>query len=649
MKGNEHFPGIKSRNQVSPKKPSNFFVFLFLISFVLSFNGLFAATVQNDEPKGENKGLQDTPPVITVVSATRREIPIEKATRAVTVITREQIERSGKVFLLDLLRGVPGVMVIQLGTFGREAHVVMRGVNKESTLVMMDGVQINNSNQSLASLQHITTTDIERIEIIRGSQSVLYGADAVGGLINIVTKPGRGKGLSASGMFDYGTYNTFHEEGTVSGSWDKFSFSGAGGRIDTEGLGHNDDYENTTARAHTKLQVTDNSDLDVAFHHFNSIVGLDDGFVTVNGRNFFRQDPNRSTRANQQVVNTKYMISLTDWWQQYVQYSLFHDSSFSHDPRNPDLRTGADPESFLHINSNRHTFEYQSDFYISDFDVLTAGYEFEHSNVHTTNNNSLARNHGWFGQNELTLWNIWTIVAGIRLDHHELYGLEASPLVSTGLWITKTQTKIKGSFGRGFRAPTFNQLFFPNFGDPNLEPETSWSWDAGFEQFYGKDKRGSFSLMYFNNKTRNLILNLTRATNIGRAFSQGIEFENRIRLWKELYFNTTYTYTHAIDVTTDKRLLRIPRHQGKFGFTYDYQKWHLTVDWIWVGSREDSGSRVHTRMDEYEKLDLAVFYDLTKFAQLYGRVGNLTNDNYQEGRGFDMPLATVTGGIKAKI
>ncbi len=594
----------------------------------------------------ETQDLEEKPPVTTLVSATRREIPIEKSTRSVTVITREEIERSGKVFLLDLLRGVPGVTVVQLGTYGREAQILMRGVNKESTLVMMDGVQINNMNQSLAALQHITTADIERIEIVRGTQSVLYGADAVGGLVHIITKPDRKKGLHADGRFEYGTYETFYEEGTLSGGNKRFSFSGGGGRLDTEGLGGNDEYQNTTGRVHGKLQVTEKSELDLAFHYFNTQVGIDDGLIS--GR--FRTDPNRSTKSRQQVANGRYTVSLTDWWQQYVQYSFFHDMGFSIDPRNPGLTAGADPEATkFKLDGDRHTFEYQSDFYVKDFDVLTVGYEFEHGTVtskSTSTYDQLARNHGFFAQNELTLWKIWTIVTGIRFDDHELYGLEASPLVSSGLWVEKTLTKLKGSFGRGFRAPTFNQLFFPNFGVPTLSPETSWNWDAGFEQNYLQNRDGLFSVMYFQSRIENLIQNLALATNIGQAESQGVEIENRLRVWKDIFFNANYTYTHSIDRDTEKRLLRVPRHMGKVGLSYDYKKLHGVVDLIWVGTREDSGA---VTLDEYARLDFSVFYDLGKYAQIYGRMEDATNDHYRDANGFDMPSTRFVGGVKARI
>lgn len=622
--------------------PAKYFKFILIALLLQGISSpSFAASVTKEEPAVPDSNAEQKPPVTTLVTAMRREIPVEKATRAVTVITRKEIERSGKTFVLDLLRGVPGVMVTQSGGFGRESNVFIRGLNKESTLVMLDGVQINNPNQQLSSLEHLTTANVEQIEIVRGTQSVLYGADAVGGVINIITRRDAEKGMHGGAHSSFGTYQTFYEGGNLSGAGDRYSFNAAGSRMDSDGLSDNDDYENTTASFSGRLNVTENSDLDVAFHHYNSITGLEQGAFNV--------DPNAKGRSNQQVVNTKYTVSLKEWWQQSVKYSLFHDAGINTNPR--DLPgSGADESALFKINSNRHTFEYQSNFYIKDFDVLTMGYEYEYTRTESKSSalyDRLVRNHGWFTQNELTLWKIWTIVTGIRIDDHELYGVQAAPLVSTGLWIAKTGTKLKGSFGRGFRSPTFNQLFSPisGFGNPNLLPETSWNWDGGFEQFYWGE-RGSFSAMYFDNRVKNLIVNTFPASNVGRVRSQGVEIEHRIRLWKDLYFNTSYTYTHSINRDTQKRILRVPRHMGKFGLSYDFWRFHFTGDWIWVGSREDSGAN---RMDEYTRLDMALFYDLSKYLQLYARVDNATNDQYYEARGFDTLHTAFYTGIKGNF
>lgn len=593
---------------------------------------------------------KEPPPVVAVVSATRREESIEKITRFVTVITREEIEKSGKRYVMDFLRGQPGVTALQGGSNGRITSVFVRGTNSNMTLVMLDGVQINSPTTGTANLENFTVTDIERIEIVRGPQSVLYGADALGGVINIITKPGKERGLHGDAQFEYGTHETFNESGSLSGQFDKFSFSGAGGRFDSEGPGENDGYQNTTARGHANLKTTENSDLDVAFYYYNALVGIDDGA--------FVQDPNNHSTSREQVVNSKYTVALTDWWEQYVQYSFFHDMLFSFDPRNPGAG-GADPESRFKLDTDRHTVEYQSSFHIQDFDVLTLGYEFEHANANVKRSQAsggferLARNHGWFLQNELTLWQIWTIVGGIRLDRYDFFGTEANPLFSTGLWIEKTQTKLKGSFGRSIKAPTFNELFFPNFGNTSLQAEKNWGWDAGFEQFYW-EKRGSFAAAFFHNDIENLIQfvrvgALTIPENVAQARTRGLELEHKIRLRDNLTFYTNYTYTDAIDKVLHKRLVRRPWHQGKLGLTYDWGKAHFSADWLLVGDRDETSTGPRVKNDGFTKLDFFVSYDITQYLQIYGRVENATNDHYYEVLGFENPSTRFFAGVKTKF
>jgi len=307
------------------------------------------------------------------------------------------------------------------------------------------------------------------------------------------------------------------------------------------------------------------------------------------------------------------------------------------------------------LNTDRHTFEYQSQFYLADIDVVTAGYEFKHTESDIKRSqasggfDALLRNHGWFLQNELTLWKVWTIVGGVRLDHYNLFGTQASPLASSGLWIEKTMTKIKGSFGRAFKAPTLNELFFPGFGNRMIQPEKSWGGDVGIEQFYWK-KKGSFSAAYFHNSIKDLIQFVNAASmaeNVARARTQGVELEQKITPWKQLTFYTNYTYTDAIDTTTGKLLTRRPRHQGKFGLMYDIWRVHLTADWLLIASRDDTSSGARRKLKGYTRLDFSVIYEITDFFQIYGRVEDATDDHYQEARGFDNPTARFFIGTKA--
>jgi len=320
------------------------------------------------------------------------------------------------------------------------------------------------------------------------------------------------------------------------------------------------------------------------------------------------------------------------------------------DPPNPGV---SEAESRFKLDSDRHHLEYQSVFFVRDFDAFTAGYEFEYGEANNKSFDRIIRNHGWFLQNELMLWKIWQIVAGVRIDHHELFAETASPLVSSSLWIEKTLTQIKASFGKGFRAPTLNELFYPGFGNPALQPEKNWGWDAGFEQSYW-NKKGSFSADYFHNSLKNLIefdANFI-PQNVSRARTQGVELENRIKLYKDLTFSTSYTYTDAVDRATSKRLTRRPWHQGKLSLTYDWWKFHLRADWNWVGPREDqtgiSGRPPREKNSGYTRLDALLSFDLNKWSEVYFRSEDLTNDHYQEALGFNNPTARFFVGIKAR-
>lgn len=620
--------------------------------FVLCFTFLIstlptAFSVENADSKNpELKGQKEQPPIRATVTATRREMAVEKSTRFVTVLTREDIEKSGALLVTDLLRALPGVTVAQSGPLGRTVGLFVRGMNANQVLVMVDGVEINSPTTGTAELADLTTENIvsveniERIEILRGPQSTLYGSDAMAGVINIVTKTGK-RPLGGEGRFEYGTNESFYEAGVLEGAWKNFSFSGSGSRLDTKNPGQNDRFEDTRATGHAKIGISKNSNLDIAFHYYNALAGIDDGP--------FRLDPNRWQKSREQILNNIYSFQPYEWWEQSVKYSFFHDMLFSVDPRDEGT---SQTESRFKLDTDRHTFEWQNHFFISDSDVLTLGYEFEHGRSNNKTFDRIIRNHGYFLQNELTLWKAWTLIGGVRIDNNQFFGTEASPLVSGGYWIEKTRTKLKGSFGRGFRAPTLNELFFPGFGNPNLLPEESWGWDTGVEQFFW-DKKISTSAAYFHNSIKDLIQFTgipLQAQNIDRARTQGVEWEGKVAPFSNLEFRVNYTYLDAVDTQTHKRLIRRPWHSGRAGLSWRHGKFQLNLDWVFIGTREDrtaiSGRPPREKNPGYTRLDAMLSFDLNRWAQVYFRGEDLTDDHYDEVLGFDNPTARFFVGTK---
>lgn len=630
-------------------RPSRLLFLLLLFSSPFHSGGAAFSANDSFPQDSELKDLDEKPPLRAIVTATRREMPVEKSTRFATVLTREDIEKSGAVFVVDLLRALPGITVTQSGPLGRTVGLFVRGMNSNQTLVMIDGVQINSLTTGQAELADLTTENIvsveniERIEILRGPQSTLYGPDAMAGVINIVTKAGK-RPFGGEARFEYGTHQSFYEAGVLEGQWKNFSYSGSGSRLDTEGPGENDGFENSRAGGHAKLDVGDQSHLDVAFHFYNALAGIEDGV--------FQLDPNRWQKAREQILSTVYTISPFESWHQSLKYSFFHDMLFSVDPPNEGTTQAS---SQFKLDMDRHTFEWQNDFYIGDLDVVTAGYEFEHGRGNNKSFDRIIRNHGWFLQNELTLWEKWTTVTGIRVDENQFFGTEPSPEISTAYEFQKTRTRLKGSFGRGIRAPTLNDLFFPNFGNPDLLVEKSWGWDAGFEQPF-LEKKASFGAAYFHNSVENLIQFTgipLRAQNIDKARTQGVELESKYTPNENFEWRVNYTYLDAVDTGTGKRLIRRPWHSGRLGFSYRFWKCHLNVDWALIGDREDrtaiSGRPPREKNPGYTRLDATLTFDLNKWTQFYLRGENLTNDHYDEVLGFDNPSTRLFAGTKARF
>ena len=605
---------------------------------------LLGTTLASGAEESKIESPPQPPPVQAVVIANKRPVPIEKISRFVTVITREDIRNQRAVFVVDVLRALPGVTVMQSGPSGRNVGLFLRGLNSNHALVLVDGTQVNSPTTGQFDVTSITVDNVDRIEVLRGPQSVLYGADAMGGVVNIVTREGR-EGLHSDARFEVGSHETFFESAEADGGAKGQSFSGSFSRLDTEGPSENDGFEDTTVTTSVTLAPAQGHKIENTFRYFSALAGIEDGAFAV--------DPNRWQKSREQVSNTRYTHTPVPWFEQSLNYNFFHDRLLSVDP--PDTSTQL--ESRFKLDSDRHTLEYKADFYIGDFDILTTGYEFEHTRSNNKSVDKILRNHGWYVQDELELFKRWTIVGGVRIDRHSTFGTEASPLVSSSLRFPETGTKFKASFGKAFRAPSTNELFFPGFGDENLRPEKSWGWDAGVEQSSCAGRLES-SAAYFQNDVDDLIQfalvgGSFKAANIARARTQGVELDSTLQLSDSLSVKTFYTYTNAVDKDLGKFLVRRPRHQGGMAVDYRWRRWHLHSDLRMVGARDDQ-TGVFTRparekIGGYVRWDASVGFQLSKFLEVYGRVENLSNDHYQEVIGFDSPSTQFFVGVRGSL
>ena len=607
-----------------------------------------------------------------VVTATRVETPMEEIASSVTVISSKEIERKQKTTVLEVLKGLPGLDVVQNGGVGGATSIFLRGANSEHTLVMIDGVEVNDpiSPGRSYDFAHLTVDNIERIEVIRGPQSTLYGSDAIGGVVNIITKKGEGKPkffLSTEG----GSFTTFREATGISGGnkWVNYSF--ALSRFDTEGIStaskkdgnyERDGYENTSLSAKLGFKPMDNLGIDFILRYMDAKTELDN-FAGVGG-----DDPNYVQKSNQFLFKTQVGLSLFDQvWSQKLGLAL--------NDHNRDIKNKKDSQHPFDYEKGRYDgqllkFDWQHHLQLHKTNALMFGLEYEREEGKSKYYweslwgpgqsifpKKTANIKGYYIQDEIKLWDRLFATLGIRIDDHSRFGSETTYRVAPAYLIKETDTKIKGTFGTGFKAPTLYQLFAPAtlwgpIGNKDLKPEKSKGWDFGVEQNFFKN-RVTLGATYFRNDFKDLIqFDWGQGyINIAKAKTEGVELFASAKPIDDLTLRINYTYTDTEDKTTGEALIRRPKNKIGFDINYHFlNNGNVNLGVIYVGKRDDldfsiSPSR-RVKLDQYTLVNLAVSYDITKNFQLFGRVENLLDKEYEEVKGFGTPGLSFFGGMK---
>ena len=637
---------------------------LFVLLFVsLSFLPAISFSESNVNLKEEsNKSAKqdnalaagvDEETEVIMVTATRTETPVSQLPDAVSIISREQIDQQKATTIFEALRGVPGLNIRKSGSIGRQSEMTIRGSSTSQVLVMIDGVQVNSATTGTFNFANLTTDNIERIEVVRGAQSTLYGSDAMGGLINIVTRKGKGK-PKFSIRSEFGTLErTFNESINSSGSLGKFNYSVDVARVDSDGRGSDDDYDKTNISSKFGYKISETINFDAAMRYNDSMVALDDGA--------FKQDPNRFSQNEDFNMNAVVNQSLTDWWSQSLKFSFADSDLVSIDRANPG--TAETSNSRFRLDTQIYTGNWQHTLKYRDIDTFVVGFEFENQSADNRTFDEALINRGWYFQNQLKLWDRFFFNAGLRLDDNNTFGKDVNPKISIAYHLKETDTKFKVNYGKGFRGPTLNQLFFPNFGNPILDPEESESYDLGFQQYLFDDKF-FFGVTYFNNRFSNLIQAIDtggfvfEARNLGFVRTEGIEAEAVIKPFKGLTVRGTFTKTNTRD-GAKKELRRQPRKQGSVNVNYSFlDKFNINVDDTIVGNSRDGtdGGGITPRgrptirtNTGVHKLDTALTYDYSEHFQLYTRAENVLNIQYDEILGFRAAGARFFFGVKLSM
>lgn len=583
-----------------------------------------------------------------VVTANRIPQPKDKIGSAVTVITHEQIERSGASQAYDLLKLVPGVNVTRNGGPGATSQVRIRGSNPGQVRVMIDGVFMNDPSSANTEFDFnsVLINDIERIEVLRGPQSSLYGSDAMGGVINIITRKGEGK-PKFNALAEGGYFKTLRQAAGVNGSHGDVDYSLQLQNYKTDGFSRvtnsteNDGSTNKAVTGRLGWKANDTFSFDLSGNY--SDLKADYDRTGLDGDNV----SDKLTLSGRAAMT----VSLFEGaWDHIFSIKAADTERDFDEPLSTTTR-------FSTFDGRQTTIEYQSNAKLRSRDVLTVGLLSEEQEarntattnlgVKTTNVNSDFRTNSFYSQYLMGITDTTTLTLGGRNDRHSTFGIANTYRTTLAQEIPATGTILRTSFGTGYKAPTLFQLFHPTFGNSGLRPEESRGYDGGFEQTLWKERIG-FGVTGFYNDYTNLI-NFSGGTysNAPKATTRGTESEAHFNATSELTLRSSHTYLLSEDSSTHKTLPRRPKHTLVGGVDYNVNKLgQVGMDVRYVSRQWDSATTAN-RVKPFTTVDLYGSYEVDPRVSVYTRLENLFDREYQEVRNFNAPGFSVYAGVKA--
>lgn len=646
--------------------------------------------------------MAETALPVVVVTANKQEKPVENVAASVTVISREDIESQKATTVPEVLRNVVGADLVSVGSAGDDVDVRLRGSDRDEVLVMVDGVAVNDVSEHRPSfLGSIPLDNVERIEVVRGSQSVLYGSDAVGGVINIITRKGAETNHIGVG-FEGGNLQTFREmvdaAGSV-GSERRFQYGASFSRTDQKGRFDRDRFGEYAASANFGYQFLPELKVETGVNYIRAdqdiFYEFQVAFDPATGSLLIQIDPDTNNHLHRDEVASHVVLKglPTSWWDLELHYGIFVDLQHL---QNPDTGDAAPAGFTPNIQDFRghglvNTADLRNFFSIYEsprFSTqLTVGFEFQDERFNFTDppmsfpapgQKGARRNYAPYFQEDFRLFDESLILTGgARYDHNTTFGHEWSPAASVLYKLKKTGTTFRASYGEGFHAPTllefFDQVLLRLTADPSFQPvrlqaELSRSYEAGVGQKIGKwaDVSATFFFIDYDRLFDGLQF-------VNNAFSTGVETGVTVHPLSWLSLGGNYTFLKAENQDAHQPLRDRPRHHGNF-FVQARPIDRLTVraDVNVVGSRlipnaisTSAGDIPVTFVDPngnasaggtlpgYVKVDLAASYDLLKDRRpledwrLYFKIENLLDDSYQEKFGFPAPGITFLAGTKA--
>ena len=590
---------------------------------------------------------------VIVVTASGFEQPRSETGQAIDIVDRERLDQLQSATIGDALQSVPGVTVAARGGLGGQTSAFLRGGNSSQTLVLIDGVRINDltSPNGAFDFGSLMTGNIGQVEILRGPNSIIWGSQAIGGVVNIQSLAPVDDFEGRFGA-EYGAADTKRMNANMAGTSGLFEGSFGGSYVDAQGISalaggtERDGFENFAGNGRLKLNISDAFNLDFGGYYNRATVEYDSAFGI--GANALPVTRNRQFVG---YVGAN-VVAFDGRMQNRMAYT-----------RTDIRRLGTDPVLFSFNNfivrGNIDRAEYHTAFDVNDALTLTAGLEYERSFASTSFEGAaadIARNHVTSGFSQIIVHPLagLTVTGGVRHDQYRDYGGHTTLGGNIAFTPNDGRTMLRATYGEGFRAPTLSEGQ-PPYGNPDLRPETARNFDLGFEQQI-LDGRARFFATYFNRRSTDLIafsFATFQSENIDRVNSKGVEAGFNLNPTDRLDIQASYTLVDAVNRSAGanfgNRLALRPQHSGS-----------LTVDWqtpfglsvgssvLLIGDSFDDASN-SVALDGYALVGLRASLPINDRLELYGRVDNIFDGHYTVVAGYNSFGRNAAVGVRAKF
>ena len=589
-----------------------------------------AATAMDGGSTG-NAGAVSSAPII--VTATRTAQTADETLAAVTVITRQDIERQQATSVVDLLRGMPGLGLSNNGGLGKATSVFLRGTESDHVLVLIDGVKVGSATLGTTAFQDIPIDQIERIEIVRGPRSSLYGSEAIGGVIQIFTRKGGGP-LKPYLSLGGGSYKTYNASAGVSGGGERGWFNVSTSGISTEGFNacngkpspggagcftyepDKDGYRNVSGSVR-------------AGYRFDGGIEADAQVLRAEGKNKYDGTTTNESQSVQQVAGGRLRFSPATPWHVALAAGRSRDES-------DNFKDGVFKSRF---DTTRDTASLQNDVTLGAAHLLTLGLDYQNDRVDSTTAYAVTsrRDTGVFTQYQGT-FGPQNVQLAVRGDDNEQFGRRTTGGLAWG-YDLNGDLRLTASYGTAFKAPTFNELYFPGFGNPNLRPEESQSYELGLR---GKGAWGRWSLNAYQTEVNDLIAfdaATSAPANIDSARIRGLEATAAARVaeW-EVRANLTLLdpENRATGANYGKVLPRRAQEALNLDLDRAFGSYRLGAALQAVGRRYDDLANTR-ELSGYAILNLRGEYALAKAWRVQARIENLFDKDYQTAAFYNQP------------